>query len=269
VLISGCALWDEETGSLGGSRNPFTRTAGRLPPIAAPADAIQIEILFVERPISDPLLGHALWQEVDQIGAIEPHVRQTLHDNGFRVGIASSSPPRALQSMLGLNSDVPNTSSGIQSPQLSARRVMLRSGAETEIQTCLQYPLCALELRGIDGSVQSKEFESVRCLFRVKARRLQDGWARLEFLPEIHHGDERLRHTAAADGWQLKTTQEVEPLFSERFELTINVGEMALVTTNGKSPRSAGYRFFVGPGEDEKVQRLLVVRLANMNHEQP
>lgn len=242
----------------------------KLPSIQAPPDAVQLDIAFVERPIDDRLLGDALWQEVDQIGALEPAVRKKLTNAGFRIGVAGSSPPRALQLMLGLGSPFDDDSSLTNEKKSSpVRHIVLPPGQFTEIQTSPIYQSCTIEIPSKDGP-EAKDFSNTRCLFRVKVHRLQDGWAKLEFLPEIHYGENRLRVTATEGGWRQRTTQKVEPLYNQRFEIELSVGEMVLITVDGTNVGSAGRHFFVGADKDAKVQRLLVVRLADMgNTESP
>lgn len=235
-----------------------------LPSIATSQEAVQLEIVFAKRPINDPLLGDALWQEVDQIGAIEAGKRKLLQKNGFRIGVASSDPPRALESMLGLSAKSAALSRA-SSQNLRGRRVVLRSGADTEIQTSPLYRQCRLEIAG-RGQTKSEQFQQARCVLRVKVNRLQGGWARLEFLPEIHHGPQRLRRKAqATEGiWRLHTSQNIEKLYDQRFEITLNVGEMVVVSCDQKNPRSVGHRFFIPAGDNPEFQRLLVVRLADL-----
>jgi hypothetical protein len=120
----------------------------------------------------------------------------------------------------------------------------------------------------VDGA-EPKEFRDARFVFRVKAERDQDGWARIEFLPEIHHGEYRLRRVPGGVGFQLRTSQDVYPLYSQRFSLMLNVGEMAVITTDGENSASVGGHFFLGDGANARVQRVLVVRLSNMTKTDP
>ena len=146
--------------------------------------------ILVERPVDD-LLMRSLWQEIDEIGSIGHEVRKSLHENGFRVAVASSSPPRALQSMLGLESDFVGVSAGDNSKQLPSMQYVLPPNAKTKIDASPFYPACSIEVPTTDGK-KLKDYANACCRFNVTARRLQDGWVTLEFLPEIHHGDQVL-----------------------------------------------------------------------------
>ena len=87
----GCQLFDKNVFS--NSIDSVTQQTSRMPQKGPTRDAVQLEIVFIERPLEDPLLGHALWKEVDQIGALDPAVRDVLRKNGFKVGVTASDPP--------------------------------------------------------------------------------------------------------------------------------------------------------------------------------
>lgn len=268
ILLAGCTLLNDQAerlSAVGGDeasaepgQRKQTARSKLLRPLGPSGAAVQVEIVFVERAVSDPLLGKYLWQEVDQIGALEPSSRTTLQENGFRVGVAASTPPQALQALLDLKANAPEDAG-----QLVGRRVAIRSGGETNIQASRLYSQCSVPVRTVDD-VRNQDYENARCVFRVKLNRLQDGWARLEFLPEIHHGRRRRRREATQTGWQFQTTQEIEPLYSQRFKLKLNRGEMVVLTADRNQPDSLGWRFFVGPNADARTQRLLVIRLADI-----
>lgn len=264
----GCALFRQDGPGNSRSANrplsPSDERASVLPAIAPPGGSIQLEIYFVERPVSDPLLGPRLWQEVDQMASLPSQMRESLQQHGFRLGVTGSTPPQALQIMLGLAEELPGDSETEASNQLVGRRVTLRPGAETEIQTSPYYQRCTVSIpNGRDAA--PKELENVRFLFRVTVHRVQDGWARLDFLPEIHHGAQIPRRIATEGGWQLKSSQDIEPLFGQRFSITLNLGEMVVLTAEDPEAISLGRDFFVGPQKHPAdVQRLVVVRLANV-----
>lgn len=267
VKVSGCALM-EEGALLGLGKYAEKRTAQKLPSIPVSQDAMQVEIVFIERPIVDPLLGSTLWNEIDEVGAIELMDQESLKQNGFRVGHVSSVPPMALQTLLGLKSNLGDVNKKDESLLLSGRRLMLRSGVPTDIQTSGFYDKCSLKLIEDDeeGLLEVKEFEQARCVMRVKAHKVQDGWARLEFTPEVHYGAQQLRRTPTNIGWQLENRQNTTPLYNQKFEVTLNVGEMTVITaTDEVMPDSAGQLFFRGQGPKSNIQKLLVVRLSNMS----
>ena len=254
--LPGCLLLDwstafrptgTDTSSADGSANPL----GKLP---TSRTAVTLEIVFVERPADDPLLGAALWDELDQIGALSSVKRQALAEQGFRVGRAGANPPRTLQTLMGLATEVAYD----DEKRLVGRRVVLPSGAETEIGISSPHPERTI------ACPAPRAFQNVRGVFRLEAKQLQDGWARIELLPEIHHGRMVSRPTAIRGGWQLQTSQEIERLYALQFSLDLNVGEMVVITGTPEPADSPGRHFFHGAGDDERIQRVLIVRLADL-----
>jgi hypothetical protein len=127
---------------------------------------------------------------------------------------------------------------------------------------------CTVELPLYTGA-KEKTYEKFKSVLRLTAFRVQDGWARLEFAPEIHHGVDRLRPMVTNGGWQSREGQETDVL-PQRFSLKLHVGEIAVMTTAPEKHHSFGHNAFVR--EDETVgplQRLLVVRLSNMSRVDP
>ena len=192
--LVGCSLFPtDDVLSKVESRRPS------LPPIRAAQNAIQLEVLFVERPADDPLLGPMLWREIDQIGAIPAETRELLQQNGFRVGHVGSSLPPTVQTLLGLVSagDVGDNQSA---KPLVGNRKILPPGIDTEVQTGEERESCQLKI--VQGDrVKLHEYQFARSLFRMKSARLQDGWVRIDFQPEIHYGENRVRHTPTDEGW--------------------------------------------------------------------
>ncbi|MCH7686659.1 MAG: hypothetical protein IH899_08265 [Planctomycetes bacterium] len=107
VAFSGCSLFQ------GGMQLLFSRSQRNnakgtsiLRPLRKAYDAVELEIYFVERPKSDPLLGEMLWRDIAPIGTLSPEVRRELKESGFRVGHTSSTPPPALETLLGLRAEI-------------------------------------------------------------------------------------------------------------------------------------------------------------------
>lgn len=257
VLFAGCIPFGNSP-SMGGNDQDLD-----LPQLQASKETIQVEILYAERPYHDLLIGDVLWDAVDESGALDPSQRQAVNANGFRVGIVASDPPESLQRLLGLTTDQ-NSRTGTNQTGLNGRRVGLFQEASTEIQTSDIWERCSIEVTDAEEQVHVLDFENARCVMRLKADSFQPGWARIELQPEIHYGQNRLRRHAAEEGWQLKTSQEIKPLFGLNFEVVLNQGEMVVVGDLGHGPETAGNHFFVTGEGPERRRRLLVIRLADM-----
>ncbi|HID23370.1 MAG TPA: hypothetical protein EYP14_13365 [Planctomycetaceae bacterium] len=262
VGISGCALLTG-TGSSGPSSGEKDSQSLPLPPIKKPRTAIQLEIVFIDRPADDPLLGPRLWEDVDQVSALPVEVRTRLRKAGIRVGQVGSTLPAALESLLKMSDQTQDGRGGF-----TVRRVALPSGSETEIETSPMTPVRRIEIPE-PGEVRVREFRDARCVLRVRLEHVQEGWARLEIIPEVHHGSVRPRPTATASGWLYRTTQSIEHLFGLRFSMNLNLNETVVITADSDAPLSAGYQFFRGASEGAYGQRLVMIRLAGMPSVEP
>lgn len=237
--------------------------ANKIPALRPPPDAVALDIVFIERPMGDALLGTELWKHVDEVASLSSDTRGMLRQNGLRVGVVGSHPPEALQTMLGLRSDYAYEPAAEQAKLLVGHKSVVRSGGETEIQTSPEYERCTISCVA-DSGARSREYELARCLFRVTSTRIEDGWVRLDFVPQVQFGPEQLRHVAGDGGWQFSNTQKSDVLFTQRFSLTIGTGEMVVITMRDEPPGSLGRVFFAGPEEHPQVQRVLLVRLGDM-----
>ncbi len=266
-LFAGCSLFPGDISTKSVSLNRPS-----LPPIQTSNDAIQLEVFLVDRPADDPLLGPTLWREVDQIAAIPAETREILHQNGFLIGHAGSSPPVAVQSLLGLVTDVSSNDNSDGKPMVGLRK-RLPPGIETEVQASNPIDKCQIKI--VDGArVKTCDYEQMRCMFRLKSARLRDGWIRIDFQPEIHHGELRARYTPTDEaltstgfsgqgGWAYQSRQKVDARRAQQFSLTMNVGEIAIITSSPDHPDSMGERFFRREDDGGMKQRLLIVRVAD------
>jgi hypothetical protein len=269
----------------------ISTTAKKLPALQAPPGSMQLDVVYVERPAGDPLLGQKLWQHVDQVASIDAAARGLLRHNGLRMGIVGANPPMALQRMLGLKSDFAYEPVAEQDKQLVGRHFFLVSGGETEIQISQPYLKCSLNLISAN-STEPLHFENAVCKFRVRATRLQDGWAQLEFVPQVQYGQEQQRYVVGDAGWKFQSGQQTETFFLHRFEIRLSTGDMLVVTAEDDAPGTLGQLFFRGPAAlrppravdeepaedneqtasstlDHPIQRLLIVRLAGMDDSEP
>ncbi|MCA8982119.1 MAG: hypothetical protein KDA76_00035 [Planctomycetaceae bacterium] len=258
LAITGCHTIDARSPE--GSRKPL------LAPLQAGIDAVQLDIVFVERDNKDPLLTRMLWDEIDQVGTVDLQTRSRLRDAGFRVGLVGMSPPRSLQRLLGFSSDITDTAGTSRHKELAGRSVLLRSQGETEIQTSPIYPELMLKL---PGSEEPVKLLNARFVLRVQLERLQDGWVNLHITPEIHHGNSQLRPVAGASNWELKGTQEVKSFEDLQFSVALNVGEMVVLSADHESEHSIADQFFVNRDVQRPQRRLVVVRLSDMKKIEP
>jgi hypothetical protein len=189
-----------------------------------------------------------------------------LAQNGLLVGRAAARPPGPLLKLLGLAPEIagdPLLEDGAAPQQISGRSHFIRSGTEAEVQISDVLEECDITFLE-SNRTRTEHFEQTRCLFRVKPVRLQDGWVRVEFTPEIHYGEMRLRPRPTELGWANFGGQNVEKCYPQEFAVTLNIGESAVVTALVDADATLGEAFFHREQNGEPRQRVLVVRLADM-----
>jgi hypothetical protein len=249
----GCALFPSV------SDDPSNAFA--LRPIVQPRDGIRLEVWYVDRPAGDPLTGDALWREIDQINSIAPDVRFRLNEAGIRYGVTGSNLPETLSALLN-----DHEASAIQ--RTSRQHLPLLSGATGELEVASLPRQCRIRIP-VRTSRETWEYSGVRCVFQVTAQRTQAGWVRMEFVPEIHHGESRIRPVATESDWQMQESQRVEPLYEQRFSVELNLGEHVIIGATDAGFDSVGQHFFRGGQPESGQERLIVLRVQGMEQVNP
>ena len=243
------------------ANKPVDAGKSLLQPIPVPPDAIQLEAICIEGPIGDPLLGKQLWNEVSTIGSIPLEQRDSLRQHGFRVGHVMSTPPRVLEGLLSRVSESERTVVD-QFHKATYHRFTLLAGTRGEVAASDAYPECTLKVPRPTGE-NSETFEQSRFVISLAAERLQDGWARLDFLPEIHHGAMVLRPKFSAG--QFRTSQDILPLYAQKFSIELAQGEMMLISADETGDDSLASWFFRNRDTNQPMQRILLVRLVDVD----
>lgn len=253
LALAGCNLFSTINGK--------DTDSSKLPRLVAPRDSVQLEIVFVDRPESDPLIGKTLWEKVDQIAGFSSEERNALRRHGWRVGHSSSPPPQALEELM---KSVSNQDAMDNDRRVTGRRLAIPAGGEIPIEVTDLLPEMKVDLKG-----KTKTYSSAKAVLRVHVDREQDGWVQLRFVPEIHHGQKLLRPFATAEDWTRRRSQNIEPIYAQQFSMNLNVGELALVTSGESEATQVPSAFFRSIDEEGRLQRLLVIRVANMRRMTP
>jgi len=268
LTLTGCRLFEQGASAIGRRTalfrpNQYDSSSSRHDRVPPSQDIVRLETTFVERPINDPLWGPALWREADEVSDLDPGLRRKLRRNGFRVGHLGSSPPRVLATRLGWKMQIPDHRTSRSGRKPVARPVVLRSGDSADIQTSEWLRTLTVTISDT-GRDEPTTLKNARCVLRLSVSRLQDGWARLEFVPEIHSGPNRWRSVSTQSGWSGRTTQKITALYDQRFTVDLSLGEMVMISADPQSRDTLGRRFFIGTGESGETQRLLLVRLVDL-----
>lgn len=256
--LTGCSIFDRDT--------TLTQQSDKslLPPIQTPADAIHLEIMYVERPISDPLLGRGLWEEMDQLAGIPAETRLNLLENGFRVGLAGTEPPPTLSTLLnGGDPEEYDEVAGIW----TNRRVALRTGAETDVHCSHAVGDWKIAVSR-DGISTDRTYEQALGVIRVKLDDIEDGWVKLHLTPEVHHGVERMRREASDGQWNLSSSKDIDTVGTRGFSVHLSLNEMLVLSADDAARNRAGNHFFRREEDGRLMQRVIVIRVADLTHVQ-
>jgi len=250
IALQGCNLTDKEsTGAI--AERPF------LTPIQTTQDAVDLEVFFVERPIGDLLLGETLWKDLDQINTVAPDCRERLRQTGLRYGVSGSHPSTAVMALLKQRAD--------DAPGRRTLRQQYRvPGGVTHAFRCGELEEDATIKLVNGGTVEERKFEQGHCVLRCRIERIQNGWARVDILPEIHHGESQMRRVARDDGWTMEAGQEVLPLYQQRFSVELNEGELLVLGDTGVDAKSLGSQFFHNETDDEQSEHILILRIGGL-----
>jgi hypothetical protein len=263
TTVCGCALMLNRDGT-----EQLTREASAAEP-AIHRDAICLDIAVADRPAADSLV-ELLWDDVDEIGVLDAADKRLLNANGFRIGVAGSSVPSSLQTILQeavaeQGSERSWSPPGNHLPGSS--KVTLFNKQDTLFEVTQLGELAYIEVDENGDPVSEPEsFTNSRCVVRLTAEKMQDGWIKLRFLPEVHHGANSNRPTMGDTGLQYKQTQRIEPLYKYQFEVTLNPGEIAVVGGNKANEHTPGQQFFNVKLPTGFAQKIITVRFGETSN---
>lgn len=222
-------------------------------------DLVLLEVVLLERPIGDSYINQAVWNDADeQIVSLEH--RAMLEDNGLRVGQLGSITPAGLQTLL-------NSEKSCANP----RRIQLRAGTT---RTLLIGPLASQTRFTIydQGETNEIALEQAEYTLVVTPSLTSDGKTRLQFTPQIRHGEKRLQFRPSGGeqaSWALRENQPTEVYARLGWDVTLAPNEFAIVGARYDRVQTLGHQYFVRPEESIPVQRLLVIRTSRSILESP
>ena len=127
------------------------------------------------------------------------------------------------------------------------------------------------QLRTIGTKGESVQgYAGARCVLKVSGERQQDGWVRLHFQPELHHGPVTNHHSPGDDDWKLQQGQAVDHLWEQRFDVEMNIGELVVI---GAAPDAeedlVGSKFFRTGAPPSASECVLVIRVTDVQQIEP
>lgn len=226
-----------------------------LKPLPSLRDGIRLDVFRVDRHIGDPRIGESMWKSVSQGGSLEPAAVRTLHSHGFRFGTVPANPPVSVQALI------------LDPSSSESERTLHESfpfpAGEQAILNIVDFPEgMEISIPGPDGTRPLTLYQA-KGVFRVRADKIEEGWARLEVIPEIHHGEMINRPVAGEREWIMRHSQAVEPLYMLKFHVELNRGEMAVVGLQESSELPLG-RWFFRSRMERGLERVMMIRLADV-----
>ena len=218
-------------------------------------DGIRLDVFFVDRHVGDPRIGESMWKAVSQGGSLDLATIRQLNDHGLRFGTVPANPPVALQSLY----LAPNSASAEKTTYQS---LPFPTGEHAVLEVMPLPEGLEIDLPSPDGD-RHLTLHHARGVLRIRADKLEDGWARLEVVPEIHHGEVLNRPVAGEREWLMQNSQAVEPLYQLKFHVELNRGEMAVVGLNSPAKSPVGRMLFRNQIEGA-LERVVLIRLADV-----
>jgi hypothetical protein len=196
-------------------------------------------------------MGDVLWSDINQVVAGDNQNNwQQIRKNGFRVGVAAKYPPDSLVNLLTPAS--PNSNTTWMPVQTTLQSVVVRDGTPTEVTASPFFTHCRVAVADPSETIY-REFELAQGKYQITARKTQDGWVELDFVPVMYHADEKTRPTATAAGtfaWQHGQKQKV--FHPSRFRVRVMVGEWVVIGGNRDLPGTLGHQFYFGTEADDQ-----------------
>jgi hypothetical protein len=242
-----------------------------LPARMSPQSSV-LDLFFVRCPFNDPKLNQALWSEVDE-QPFPAAQRLNWTRNGFRVGVVVGKIPATLAQLMDLkDASTPRTRDDLKQDvdfQSDARVVMrhlqIRPGQRTEVICSGIYEELPMLLCEPD-QVSGQTYRQAQALWGAKTRDEPDGRLRLELVPEIQHGNTRVRYTGDQGVLRVEAGRARRVFDAMTVVSTLAPGQMLVLTSLPNRPGSLGHYFFTDKHSGPLEQKLLVVRLTQTQH---
>lgn len=244
-----------------------------LKPARMSAESCVLDVFFVRVPFGDSEVNGPLWTEIDE-QQLTSDLRQRLALNGFRIGLVGTQVPPALAKLLEQQGKTPGGSQAAAfSPEdleeespVEWAHWQLPPGRRKEIvcsETYESLPVLVCDPQGVQGD----EYSDAQGVLAVQSYPEADGRVRLRFVPEIQHGERKLRFVGKQGIARLEPTRAKRSFNDMAVEATLGLGQMLVLSCETSRPGSLGHRFFSCQKDGKQEQKLLVIRLSQTQHD--
>ncbi len=238
-----------------------------------PPDSTVLEIFFVSVPLGDPQSNQDLWEEVDE-QHFPPALRQNLSQSGFRVGLVGGRIPLTLANLMELDHKPAATADTepaklkplVSPPRVVRRHLQAHCGQRSEVMASGVYDELPV-LRCKSGVVGGRSYPKAQGIFALAAWPEPDGRVRLELVPEVHYGPPRQSWVASEGALRLEPGRDRLAFDDLSISATLSPGDLILLSSLSNRPGSIGHSFFTTTTAGKSEQKLLVIRLAQTQHD--
>ncbi len=210
---------------------------------------IVIQTALIELPFGDAYLCRELWQDTDEL-VVGLERRETLHENGLRVGQLIGTPPVGFQTLL-------------LKPRCCAdpEELIVPNGKMIPQYLGPVQPHASFEIV-LDGNKTELEADQVRFGFEVVPTLTNDGRTRLRFTPKVETAERMLpiEPSPEQSAWVLRIERPSRKYPELSWEVTLAPGQYVVVGCLPESTGSLGQCAFVQDGGPVPLQRLLAIR---------
>ncbi len=247
-------------------RSPLRRA--RMSP-----DACALEIFFVRFPLGDVEANDLLWREIDE-QHFSTETRRQLARHGFRVGLVAGQIPVTLSQLLNIEDDAAPAGTASQvdleelesGPKVVRRHLQLRPGGHSEIVASGIYDELTVLLCE-PGGVCGRSYAKAQGMFTVRAVPQCDGRVTVDLVPELQYGEPGKRWIGAQGMWRLDTGRDKRVFENLTLAANLAAGEILVMTSLPQRLGSLGHYFFTDDKSGQPEQKLLLVRLAQTQHD--
>jgi len=243
------------------------------PPHMSP-DSVALDAFFARFPLGDPEANQLVWADVDEM-LLPAEIRQRLTRNGFRVGLAGGQVPASLARLLELSDKPAPQGNSLENrvtdlghePRVVRRHMELRAGARTEIVASdLQEETSVLLCNS--AGVEGETFGTAQPILAVRAFPERDGRVRLKLVPEIHHGESKIRYVGTQGALRIEQGRAKRAFDEMAIEAVLAPGQILIASTLPQRSCTLGHRFFTERTDGRVEQKILVLRLAQTQHDE-
>ncbi len=242
-----------------------------LKPPKMAADSVVLEVFLVRLPPEEEVTPAEIWAEIDEL-SLPADLRQRLGARGFRAGLTAGRIPVELERLLQLAENLPTQSNDtalmdFQSESKVSRRILqMRSGRRGEIMASRIYERLSLFDRAGE-QVNGQTYQQAQCCFAVSGVPQPDGRVRLELQSEVQHGAPHGQITPGDLTFVIETRRERVSLDELKIEVDLKPGQLLVLGSTESSDGSLGHYFFSEEIAGGEARRLVLVRLAQSQHE--